>query len=694
MQESIERYRKLNPFVQNSVGENVIWGSDDNGFCNVESINENAFKTILTDIESVSAHAKTRARFLVGAAGSGKSHLFARLRRSLPNGQFTFASNPPTAIPHVKRFILKKVISSMARPAMGPEGPLPYSQLQRIVYSILQKILKPKDLNPSQIHGFWKTVSRAEYGRIQSKFIKALGAFSPLEIPIHWRRVLFRILDSERRDLAVNWLSGNQSLTDADYQNLDVTASLADDEISEVMKQLGHLSTGAGPIILILDQLDILAKPDQIHEIESLMIDLNDGSRNWYVIVSLVQEKFDLWLSTLSIPFKHRFGRVTHDSIDLDTVELSALSEQQRRQLIMARLSTPQLGFQRKNDGINDPSYPLSELDVHELTLSDICNSRLLIQKALQAYVNALSGQTKPATRPLCDFMEQLFNDFRLELREEDLAVDTASTADRIGELFGLLWFVKKDQKLESTDGPLHTEIDNFDGIDRVYNCHNTRLRVVNYDVQQTNKFPSILKKIAESSPSSILIRDGCISVSGKVTKERLDLFQRDKRFFHLSLDQIRNLHALGNLLAKMREGEFDNEETEPKPTKIRIYECLAQNPDLVQTDLTQAFMEMCGLAGKVQCTTSIGGTENIRGGLDSFQPDDPIVAGLATIMQAERWMSFERLCVRASSRGISVDPQRVYQCLKAAPLCDSVLIYPRHANLLETIGIVIWNLE
>ena len=96
MAEFTEKYRKLNPFVQNSVGENVIWGSDDNDFCDVESINEGPFNSLLSDIELVAADSKTRARFLVGAAGSGKSHLFARLRRTLQNGQFTFVCNPPT----------------------------------------------------------------------------------------------------------------------------------------------------------------------------------------------------------------------------------------------------------------------------------------------------------------------------------------------------------------------------------------------------------------------------------------------------------------------------------------------------------------------------------------------------------------------------------------------------------------------
>ena len=355
--------------------------------------------------------------------------------------------------------------------------------------------------------------------------------------------------------------------------------------------------------------------------------------------------------------------------------------------MIIARLGTPALRFQRENDKIDDPCYPLSELVVQQLTSSDISNARMLIQKALQAYVGAVTRETRPATTKLCDFVDRVFADLRSELREEDLGVDTASTADRIEELFGLLWLVRANSAIQATDGPLHADVHNFEGVDRIYACNDIPLRVVLYDVQQTNKFPSILKKIEKSSPSTILIRDGRVSVSGKATKVRLEMFQKDKRFFHLSLDQVRNLHALGNLLARMREGEFENQDTEPPPTERGIYECLAQNSELVETDLAHAFLAMAGLESESQ-------REKSTEGVGPTEPDDPIVVGLARIMEEERWMSFERLCVRMSSRGISADPEQVYKRLKARPLCDSVLIYPRHVDLLESIGIVIWSLE
>ncbi|MEW6141384.1 MAG: hypothetical protein AB1733_24440 [Thermodesulfobacteriota bacterium] len=689
-----EKYRKLNPFLQSSVGENVIWGADANDFCDVESINEHAFKALIHDIESVDGDQKTRARFLVGAAGSGKSHLFARLRRRLTKGQFAFVANPPTAIPHIKRFILKKVVFGMARPVMGSLGFLEYSQLQRTVYTLMQRILTPKGLDTGRIHRFWKTVKRADYEKFEARFVKYVSRVGPLEIPIHLRRVLFRVLDDERRDLAAAWLSGIETLRESDYQSLGVTGPLKDDEVSEVLNQLGHLSVGVGPIILILDQLDSLLRPDQVREIESLMIDLNDSSRNWYVIVSLVQPRYDFWLSILSDPFKQRFGTFRNASYMLQTVELSALSKEHRRQLIEARLAAEALQTQRAADGITDPYYPLSSSTFQEVISSDVSTARMLIQKALDAYYASITDGIPPPTRSLADFVDQLLAAISVELREEDLAVDTASIADRIEELLTLLLIANKGSTPKRSDGPLHTEVNNFQGVDRIYTCGEREVRVVCYDVQQTSKFPSILKKLVNAAPNTILVRDGRVSVSGKATKQNLTIFQKDKKFFHLSLDQIRNLHALGNLLAKMREGEFENESTEPKPTERTVYECLAEKRDLVGTDLAQTLLAMIGLAEPPDKDPPGPGGQGTSEWKSTFPADDPVVLGIARLMEAERWMSFERLCVRVNAQGVNAHPQQVYERLQGIPICDSVTIYPSHASLLEGIGIVVWHTE
>jgi hypothetical protein len=186
------------------------------------------------------------------------------------------------------------------------------------------------------------------------------------------------------------------------------------------------------------------------------------------------------------------------------------------------------------------------------------------------------------------------------------------------------------------------------------------------------------------------LVRDGRVRVSGRATKEQLDLFQKDKKFFHLSLDQVKTFHALGNLLARMREGEFENQDTEPKPTESAVYECLAGQPDLAETDLAKAFSAIINPAGSDPDVRTL----DTDGEPTVLPRDDKMVLEVEKVMEQERWMSFERLCVRMRAAGITADPREVCHCLRNRPVCNSVLVYPRDVNLLESIGIVIWNTE
>src|SRR5919106_1957560 len=102
-----------NPFLSNSVGEEEIWAEGEEPFPDVASIHQEAFKVLKDDISLVKNNPKhaTKIHFVVGAGGSGKSHLFSRLRRWL-GGQaiFVFAANPPRRPEGILPWVLEKVI--------------------------------------------------------------------------------------------------------------------------------------------------------------------------------------------------------------------------------------------------------------------------------------------------------------------------------------------------------------------------------------------------------------------------------------------------------------------------------------------------------------------------------------------------------------------------------------------------------
>lgn len=683
-------YRKLNPFLNISVGENEIWADEEATFSDVPSIHGDVFDQLLDEFEQVDADHISRVRFLVGEAGTGKSHLFARLRRNLGHGQFTFVSNPPADHREIKRHILKRVISGMRRPARTESGRLPYSQLTRIVYLLLQRVRRYPGLPPHRIHEAWKQVRRKTYYPTEEDlFIEGLERSPQIEIPLSIRRVLFRVLDDERRSIATDWLSGSESLRDEDYERLGVSGPLENHHIPDLMKRLGALSIGAGPIVLVLDQLDGLTGQEQIREIESLLIDLRDASHNWYVIIGLLRPRFQFWESALSAPFRGRFGRPGSGRPLLEASEISGPTPEQARELLELRLASPELQNQRALEQTDNPYAPLSDETLEKLTNPPILSARVLLQRASEAYVESVTGAGQEA-RPLAEFLEETFQDIRGQLNEADLAVDTATLADRINDLFYLIEEVERRGALDSSYGPLHTSMKKFRGSDRIYRCNGREIRVVGYDIQHASNFPNVLKKIVDAPKETILVRDGRIRATGKLTGKLLQQFRRDKAFIHMPFEEIKTLHTLGAVLAKMREGDFQHERTEPRPSEENILRWLAGHQTLMETDVARKFVEL------------VESDEVAPPAPPPLDPDppstemarEPVVQMVERIMEVERWLSFERLCALVSDGGVTVSPDEVSACFASDTLSGNVTVYPLNSNPLEAPGIVIWTAE
>jgi len=86
-------YLPLNPFVDLSVGEAELWGT--RSWFDVPQIHAAQAAQLERAIDVVRNNRRTQVRFLRGVGGSGKSHLFARLRRDLGSSiLYAYACNP------------------------------------------------------------------------------------------------------------------------------------------------------------------------------------------------------------------------------------------------------------------------------------------------------------------------------------------------------------------------------------------------------------------------------------------------------------------------------------------------------------------------------------------------------------------------------------------------------------------------
>lgn len=681
---SVEAYLAANPFERVTVGENEIWAGDEE-FLDVASINKPASDAFDADLERVNLIHECKARFLLGTAGLGKSHLMARLRRNLGNEHFLFAANPPNRASEIKRFVLGKVIQGLRRPVMERNRPRPFSQMERLVCTLLKYLPMYREMAAEDVHWNWQHVSRSQYDYMFSELIKRLEDAFHLALPHSMVKALFCVLDPERRHIAADWLAGSQSLSDADLERLGVGGPMEEPDIVEVMKLLGRLSVPAGPLVLVLDQLDSMTHRSQVEAFESLLIDLNDGGKNWYFILCMHVNLYATWVPQLNPPFFGRFGKYVDGNVQLNVTEMEEPTAQEKKEILRRRLKAERLKELRHREGFTNELYPFTEAILDEIVENSPANPRWLLQMASDRYISELIDNDTPLYL-LRDVIEDTFTRERAELEGSELPVATASIADRVAELIEVMHFCETGAKPESQDGPLYESLRSFRGSDRVFAMAGRDVRIVCHDIQRTTAFPAVLTRLADSADNLVLVRDGRVPCTGKATAALLETFQRNKTFLHLTLDELKDLHALGRVLAKMRGGDFTDARTEPDPTPDNIMKCLSELSAVANSRIVSAVFE----PKRDERDETDEGTDGTRtGGNDhdhDSSDDDPskhtephdkdLEIAVADIMDREQWLSVKRLVMRLCDRGIGADEHVVTGVLRGEYLRERLRTY------------------
>src|SRR5258708_22917175 len=112
---------------------------------------------------------------------------------------------------------------------------------------------------------------------------------------------------AETRDVAFRWLGGSTNVMPEDLRALAQAQPLEDQEGLELRRRLGDLSRMAKtPIVLVLDQLDLMTERPQIDAFQHLLFTLINESRNWYVVIGVIADKFELWSKYLTDALRTR----------------------------------------------------------------------------------------------------------------------------------------------------------------------------------------------------------------------------------------------------------------------------------------------------------------------------------------------------------------------------------------------------
>lgn len=692
-----------NPFLGNAVHESEIWAEEPGALSDVESIHSHAFELLREDLGIVAGDPNhtTRVRFLVGQGGAGKSHLFSRLRRNLlGNAIFVFASNPPQRPTALLHWILDKVIAGLRRPRVAGNEVKEYSQLEGLLYLLLRDNLGLAEAGMDEMHAFWTDVADDVRGDYLERLHRSLvgKGYQPQSL-----RGLLAVTRIETRDVAFRWLGGSANLMPEDLGALGQAQPLEEEEGLELLRRLGELSRLARtPIVLVLDQLDLMTEHVQIDAFQHLLFTLINESRNWYVVIGVIEDKFELWKSYLTDALLTRLVAV--GAGHLPVIQLTQISGQaERLSLLGQRLKAPALGAVRAARAISSEIYPLDDADLRVLTKGPVF-PRQLLSAASVTYVARAQGERQGAAhlRPpesLDGRMRAEFEERRGRLDPDAITLDKGAFVDRLHEVLSLLAVAEGMGKLAASVGPLEGE-GATKGTHSVLTIGARTLDLLTHHTQRGAAFPSFLARAVALPAGSVLVRDGAVAIAGPVTTRRLEEFRRDKHFVHMSRPAVADLLAMGEVLAELREGNFASLTSDPPPTPENVGRAIAAQPWFIQHPVVQVARVALGLdhpaPAPIPAPARPAAVPAPRAG-EHPQPQaaGDLVAAIQAILRSSQWLVLERLRLRLKRQHqFEVNPSELRGALAEPPLVDQILRYPRSVAGTADVQILVWNAD
>lgn len=243
-----------NPFLDTHAD---AWGEP----VDLLSLHANATDDLVSRIDSLSGRSqsgqppRSQCVLLLGPAGSGKTHLFARLRKKLGKRAVFVYLRPEPGSLATPRYLLAQLVDALRRPVPG----FSRTQLDLIAGTMfcvvegqsakypLTFLLEPQD-DPRAL------VERA---------LEAAETRYPGLLPKYLERLLLASFerDAATRRAMVAWLSGRPP-SEAELARLGETQGLGDEDILPALRTLGFAATFGAPLMIVYDQLENLAEDD------------------------------------------------------------------------------------------------------------------------------------------------------------------------------------------------------------------------------------------------------------------------------------------------------------------------------------------------------------------------------------------------------------------------------------------------
>jgi hypothetical protein len=223
---------------------------------------------------------------LLGSAGSGKTHLFARLRRRCAQ-RATFALiRPDMGVTPTARAVLDRTFEALSHRASGLE----LTQLELLVGAVFASLDGMSRYPAVALDGLRALPAEARAQQIET-VLDLVERHHP-SASLDWLQRLLGVpfLAGPERRATTTWLRGSEP-SEPQLNRLGLTAPLADHEVLPALRTLCLAAGLRTPLVVVFDQLENLydaeAQAGRIEGYGNLICDLFDGVRG-VVIVQMV----------------------------------------------------------------------------------------------------------------------------------------------------------------------------------------------------------------------------------------------------------------------------------------------------------------------------------------------------------------------------------------------------------------------